>query len=685
MAFNTGNPTGSTSPKDLSDNAQNLDLLLLGDDPSYRDRRGVGRKSWKGMEREYAADKVHRDSEFEGDQAERVAQFTALLDASGYEPPVPYVLGLNLVRTTQTVTYLGNEYRVKNQFLPLLTTNWAVDESKLKLIGDASLRQELASSVDASKGTGQLGNSIITLGTVADMVAMGGWRMGQRVRTMGRSAIGDGGSNEYVIVPAGTGIEDGGQFINVAGAQARGLFPGGKISSKQFNANGNAVTDSQEVPIQAALNTIITDSTDRAWGASVTLKLGAYLSKGLQLLGDRLFKGSGGPNATKLIASPGTSADSAMVRISAAFSRVENLGINIPIEVYNPSTGVGIPVDGFKIDSENAFGNVLRDFRVNGGRYGVDVAFGRETSIKDGFIIGSNIGVRIKAWDTVLNNTLVQDCVQYCVHVDGHGLESIQAHLVRAPILIRFSSNGAPVHVTDLFLDTPGSIGAVFNDQRGARLVSTYILKIGNNANSNAVGMKFEGDSSENALIGGSTINTGSNYAGVFQLGSDCINNIFAFWRTLSKTVAFDDHASMWRQTIVGCMGHMARYNNIPRKNRGHAKNVAAGATAQIILTLDYAYPAITFNTLLFYGKWVSRNSDGQAAFGNLYVPIQYGDFGCAISVSKISGHANNSWVIDSAILGGTQMIVTVRNTGTFTSSISIDIERSLDATGVTF
>lgn len=549
----------------------------------------------------------------------------------------------------------------------------------------AWLEGKLADPSDPSLGAGMLANGVITLGTVADMVAMGGWKVGQRIRTMGYRFPGDGGSNEYLIVPAGTGAVDGGQYINVPGAQAKGLFPGAKVSTKQFNANGNASTDSQEVPIRAALNTIITDSTDKAWGAAVTLKLGAYISKGFQLLGDRLLKGSGGPNATKLIASPATAADGSMIRVSAAFSRVENLGINIPIEVYNPTTGVGIPVDGVKFDTENSFGNVLRNFRVNGGRYGVDVAFGRETSIQDGFIIGSNIGVRVKAWDTVLNNVLIQDCAQYCVHVDGHGLESVQAHLVRGPILIRFSSNGAPVNVTDLFLDTPGNVGAVFNDQRGARLASTYILKIGNNTNGNAVGMKFEGNSSENALIGGSNINNGENFAGVFQLASDCINNVFSFWRTLSKTIAFDDHASMWRQTVVGCMGHMARYNNIPRKNRGVASNVPVGATAQIVLTMDYNYPAVSYNTLLFYGKWVSRNGDAQAAFGNLYLPIQSGDYGCAISAPKISGHANISWVVESAILGGTQLIVTVRNTGTAASSISIDVERSLDAKGATF
>ena len=50
MTHNTGNPIGSTSPKDLSDNARNLDYLSLGPNPSYPDRKGVARKSWSGME-----------------------------------------------------------------------------------------------------------------------------------------------------------------------------------------------------------------------------------------------------------------------------------------------------------------------------------------------------------------------------------------------------------------------------------------------------------------------------------------------------------------------------------------------------------------------------------------------------------------------------------------------------------
>ena len=50
MANNTGNPIGSTSAKDLSDNAQNLDRFSNGDDYEYQDRLGRTRKSLKWME-----------------------------------------------------------------------------------------------------------------------------------------------------------------------------------------------------------------------------------------------------------------------------------------------------------------------------------------------------------------------------------------------------------------------------------------------------------------------------------------------------------------------------------------------------------------------------------------------------------------------------------------------------------
>lgn len=154
MTHNTGNPIGSTSPKDLSDNTRNLDYLCLGPNHSYLDRKGVPRKSWKGME-----------EGFHADQAARENQFSTFLDSSGYEAPVAYAPGLTLCRVTQSVTYLGKDYRVKSEFIPLITMGWEVDESKMKLIGDDSLRQEVASAVGAVMiGTESPGGTHSTLG-----------------------------------------------------------------------------------------------------------------------------------------------------------------------------------------------------------------------------------------------------------------------------------------------------------------------------------------------------------------------------------------------------------------------------------------------------------------------------------------------------------------------------------------
>jgi hypothetical protein len=204
MAHNTGNPIGSTSPKDLSDNARNLDLLVLGSNYSYPDRKGVPRKSWAGMEGEHGADQVRREaefdadqtrresefdadqarheSEFDADQGNRVTQFNTFMSASGYEPPIAYAAGILLDRTTKTVSYLGNEYRAKSAFIPFTTTNWAADEAKLKLIGDDSLRQAIADIINPDNGSGLMGHvrrkpttAATTVGQILSLNAISVW------------------------------------------------------------------------------------------------------------------------------------------------------------------------------------------------------------------------------------------------------------------------------------------------------------------------------------------------------------------------------------------------------------------------------------------------------------------------------------------------------------------------------
>ena len=89
--------------------------------------------------------------------------------------------------------------------------------------------------------------------TVSDMVSSATLSIGDHVRTLGYSSIGDGGQNEYDIVPAGTGTADDGSFIDLSSHQAKGLFPNYPISIAQFGAALNGVADdSTEANGQAA-------------------------------------------------------------------------------------------------------------------------------------------------------------------------------------------------------------------------------------------------------------------------------------------------------------------------------------------------------------------------------------------------------------------------------------------------
>ncbi|MDM9556078.1 hypothetical protein QU926_20910 [Pseudomonas asiatica] len=135
MRYNTGNPVGpdgSSSPFDLHDNSGNIDVWannrLLEEFP---DRLGIPRKTWYGMEK----------------------QVTDYLIAQGYESVyLNYAAGVIVERQTQLVQRSGELYRVMNAAdIPLtLTGTWATDAPKLQAVGDAALRQALASSTGAT-------------------------------------------------------------------------------------------------------------------------------------------------------------------------------------------------------------------------------------------------------------------------------------------------------------------------------------------------------------------------------------------------------------------------------------------------------------------------------------------------------------------------------------------------------
>jgi hypothetical protein len=146
MTFNTGNGIGSNDVRDLSDNAVNLDFFANGPAASYPDRFGTQRKTVAQMNAEFLASEVSRASTFIASQNAKQAEFNQLLKNSAYEVPVDYVAGLGITRPTQTVRFGGELYRGKDANLPFTTTTWAADAAKFFAIGDAALRQEMASS-----------------------------------------------------------------------------------------------------------------------------------------------------------------------------------------------------------------------------------------------------------------------------------------------------------------------------------------------------------------------------------------------------------------------------------------------------------------------------------------------------------------------------------------------------------
>lgn len=150
--YATGNPLGSKDPRDLYDNAENFDAAMNDrTNVAWRDRFGVSRKTWFGIE----------------------DQVNTFLARSGFElPPLQYVDGspLTVDRSTQTIERGGNLYSVKlpSSFPVVLSGNWSEDEGLLVVRGDQSLRQEITST-SPSEGSSIIGNATVSVSSVADI------------------------------------------------------------------------------------------------------------------------------------------------------------------------------------------------------------------------------------------------------------------------------------------------------------------------------------------------------------------------------------------------------------------------------------------------------------------------------------------------------------------------------------
>lgn len=111
--YNTGNPIGSTDPRDLYDNAQNLDTAMHTAATTWADRLGNLRPSWAG--------------------------------ATGYQSLGDYAAGIQVTTYNQVIRAAGEYWRAAaGTALPYTATGAGMPESgKFVSVGDAVLRADL--------------------------------------------------------------------------------------------------------------------------------------------------------------------------------------------------------------------------------------------------------------------------------------------------------------------------------------------------------------------------------------------------------------------------------------------------------------------------------------------------------------------------------------------------------------
>lgn len=159
--YNTGNPLGSTDPRDLSDNAENLDRAVNDiTSATWTDRFGVKRTTLAGQ--------------------------TGYIGTGPNGEIEDYAVGQKLTTFSTIIRYNGEFYRpAAGAMLPYTTTATTPDlDANLVAVGDAVLRQQLASNtlgqgsdLIAHTGTSDtvtqaLDKRTIYVGSVAELEAL---------------------------------------------------------------------------------------------------------------------------------------------------------------------------------------------------------------------------------------------------------------------------------------------------------------------------------------------------------------------------------------------------------------------------------------------------------------------------------------------------------------------------------
>lgn len=233
------------------------------------------------------------------------------------------------------------------------------------------------------------GTATFEVGTVASMVSNQALSVGDFVRTLGYYSPGDGGGNDYEIVAAGTGTEDGGSYINLSIAgQAKGLFPGEAVKAKQFGAKGDGVTDDF---------TFLDNATTYAQSSGVNKNL--FLNSGVYETSQTLTMSSDGFNILgsnkENSVIEATHSSGPVIRIKNGFCGVS--GVTITSSATRKS-GTASGNYGILVEAEDAAGKetkncTLTDFEIKDQpSHGIALVSGFFAIVVESFRIKDNLG-----------------------------------------------------------------------------------------------------------------------------------------------------------------------------------------------------------------------------------------------------------------------------------------------------
>lgn len=197
----TGNPIGSKSPQDLSDNASNFDEWVNTTSPAAVDRFGKQRLTWAGAEYEWQQ----------------------MLQNSGYEPVhLVYVDGspLTVARPTQLIDRAGFSYRIKlpvtGGFPVTLTGTWAADVTSLAEVVDAAFPQQLADRTSPLNGSALVGRAALRFNSVAEARATPG-RFAGDIAWIDSYLAGDKKGQGFADWVGSAATDDGGMILAASG------------------------------------------------------------------------------------------------------------------------------------------------------------------------------------------------------------------------------------------------------------------------------------------------------------------------------------------------------------------------------------------------------------------------------------------------------------------------------------